>query len=350
MSDKAWMCWFGIRRLTWLYACLLVIALVLLEWFAEAWLPLALFLFVPPMLLLAPLALLMPLAILFKRWRALGIHLACIGLVVFIFMGFRWQKRPQPSAQSFTVITHNTGQGNREAFIDSFPNEKPDAVMLQDVFYADRKERNFRKIYPEYQSSGAAQFMLLTPHTVESKEAVNEALWQGKPIAARFVIRVGEKKIALYSVHMPTPRRELSRARSPRVILEMLWLSKVPTDGFPSYRAWLDARVVLAKQLRDVFEREPLPYIVGGDFNTPDHGIVYHTIASKNEDAFRAAGSGWGFTFPGSKDGGFAKLLGHWLRLDYLFAGKGWKAVDCKTAEEDSSQHRAVLARFEPIL
>ena len=126
----------------------------------------------------------------------------------------------------------------------------------------------------------------------------------------------------------------------------MAWLGQAPTDGFPSYREWLEARLVLARQLAAVFEKETLPFLVAGDFNMPDHGLVYHTFAGKLQDAHARTGRGWGQTFPGSREGRIAALVGPWLRLDYIFAGPGWKPLFCRVADDDRSQHRAVLARF----
>ena len=147
---------------------------------------------------------------------------------------------------------------------------------------------------------------------------------------------------------MPTPRSSLNRVLSPRVWLEIVGIRDASTEGFPSYRAWLNARIALANGLAEILAQEKLPFIVGGDFNMPDHGKTYRIFAGKMTDAFAASGNGRGFTFPGSKDSRAAAFLGPWLRIDYLFAGRGWKPVDCRTADDARSQHRAVLARFEP--
>jgi endonuclease/exonuclease/phosphatase (EEP) superfamily protein YafD len=104
----------------------------------------------------------------------------------------------------------------------------------------------------------------------------------------------------------------------------------------------------MARGLAAVFQRERLPYIVAGDFNTPDHGAIYHLFASQMMDAFTAAGRGWGLTFPG-ETGNRLTLFGPWLRLDFFFVGRGWKPIECRAEREHKSQHRAVLARFEPI-
>jgi endonuclease/exonuclease/phosphatase family metal-dependent hydrolase len=196
-----------------------------------------------------------------------------------------------------------------------------------------------------------AQFLLLTPHEIVSANPVNDALWRGKPVAARFVIKAAGREIALYNVHLPTPRNSLRHVISPRVALEMLWLADAPTDDQPSYRRWLRARVALAEQLHGVFSRESLPFLVAGDLNTPEHGVVYHQISAGLQDAHATTGRGWGYTFPSDakKDGRLARIFGAWLRLDYVFAGKGFTPSECRVASDERSQHRAVLARFAPV-
>ncbi len=347
VATRAWWSkWLGLPRLTNCYALGLLLLLMGLEWWAEYWVLLGLLLFAPAALLLAPLVVLLPWALLRRAWISVFVMVICAITVLSVFMGLR--VRGAGKRGGLTVITHNVGQGNRAAFVDSFPGETPDAVLLQDVNYAGKRGQEYLRRYPTYHNSGVAQFMLLTPHEIESAEAVVGVEWRKSPVAARFVIRAAGRHIALYSVHLPTPRPALNRALSPRLALEIAGLHGAPTDGFESYRAWLDARIELARQLAGVLEKERLPFLVGGDFNTPSHGVIYHAFASRFTDAFPAAGRGWGFTFPGARDGRISTVLGPWLRLDYWFAGHGWKPVDCKAAAETRSQHRAVLARFDP--
>jgi vancomycin resistance protein VanJ len=326
------------------YAALLVPGLLALEWLAEYWLPLWGVLFAPPVILLMPLGLLTPLALLRRRWRALAIQAACVLAVYGGFVRYRWGASAAPAEHAFTVITHNIGQGDRLAFDEFFPQAAPDAIILQDA--AGRSDYSAR--YPSLRMKAVDQFVLLTPHLIDAAAPVPEATWRGRTVAVRFVVREGDKQIALYSVHLPTPRRTLKGFFSARVAMEMVGAGSAPTDDYPSYRTWLDARLSLATRLAEVFRKEPLPYLVGGDFNTPDHGVVYHTFASELTDAHVAVGGGAGFTFPGTRDGRAAALFGPWLRLDYWFAGKGWKPLECRVASDARSQHRAVLARFVP--
>jgi vancomycin resistance protein VanJ len=342
-----------LRRVTIAYAILLLLLLAALEWGAEWWLPLGILTFAPPPILLLPLLLLLPLAAWKRCWLSIALHIACVAIVLFGFMSFRFgspKKDMSSLRREFTVITHNVGQASRDAFVNSFPGITPDAILLQDVRAAGTRQRDYMARFPAYRAATAdPQFVLLTPHSVASSAPVREALWHGRPIAARFVLDVRGEKIAVYSVHLPTPRRSLAHVFTARTLLEMFWVGKAATDEFPSYRQWLDARLSLARQLAGVFEKEKLPFLVGGDFNMPDHGIAYHTFASRFTDAHAAAGRGWGMTFPGTREGGIPAMIGPWLRLDYWFAGPGWKAIDCRVADDDHSQHRAVLARFESV-
>ena len=96
-----------------------------------------------------------------------------------------------------------------------------------------------------------------------------------------------------------------------------------------------------------MLSRETLPFIVCGDFNTPDHGIIYHTVSRGLTDAHLHAGRGWGLTFPGATRNPLS-LHGPWLRLDYAFAGRGWQPVYCSPEPGRRSQHCAVAAHFVP--
>ena len=346
MSDVSRRFGISLSTVSAVYLGLVAIALIAVQWWAEYFLPLWLLLFVPPSILLLPLIVLAPYAAFRKRWRWVFVFAAFSILVLFVFSRYRFGVAA-PSAGAITVVTHNIGQGNKIAFADNFPGETPDAILLQDVKYGE-KEYGIR--YPELRLRKIAQFLLLTPHEIIEAAPVNDALWRGAPVAARFVVRANGRDIAFYNVHLPTPRRSLRHAFTPRVALEMLWMSDAPTDDHPSYRSWLQARVTLAEQLAAVFAREGLPFVVAGDFNTSDRGVVYRQFASSLQDSHAAGGKGWGYTFPANarKDGYLARIFGPWLRLDYVFAGRGFRAVECRVASDNRSQHRAVLARLAP--
>ncbi len=327
------------------YCVLLLVVLACVEWAAEIWLPFTILLFAPPVVFILGFFILTPLMLWRRKWRHIAMHTICVVVVFTLFMRLRWHRAPVMEKGHITVITHNIGQGDRYAFTEYFPGEEPDVVLLQD---AGRARSAFAKQLPRHRIRANDQFTILTPHTILRADIVDAVKWRDRPIAARYELMIDGREIALYNVHMPTPRPSLRGIFSPRVWLEIAGVYSASTEGFPSYRAWIDARVALMRGLVAVIEKEKLPFIVGGDFNMPDHGRMYRIATKGMTDAFATAGNGWGLTFPGTKDSALAAKLGPWLRIDYLFAGKGWKPVECRTANDPRSQHRAVFARFAP--
>lgn len=348
MSDSCVTAKRRVITLEWLsvaYCWCMLGLLACVEWAAEIWVPFTILLFAPPAVYAAGFLLLTPMMLWRRKWRHIALHAGCIFVLFAVFMKLRVHRPLVPAAGQITVISHNIGQGDREAFSDYFPKEEPDVVLLQD---AGRGREAFSRRFPSHRIRAIDQFMILTPHTILRADVLDSVRWKGRSVAVRYELMLNGREVAIYNVHFPTPRPSLRGSLSPRVWLEALGIRRAPTEGFPSYRAWIDARLALARSLLAETSKEKLPYIVGGDFNMPDHGRMYRMIAGAMTDAFAAAGNGWGLTFPGSKDSAIAAIIGPWLRIDYLFAGSGWKPVDCRTADDPRSQHRALLARFAP--
>ncbi len=335
------------RVLGWLtlgYVAFLAIALLALErWGERNWL-VAVLLYAPPQMLLLPLLLLTP-ACFFFRWRLIGWHLAAVVFLLFGYMNFSWSRRVQPSAATFTAVTFNAGESNRFQFMDFVAREKPDIVFLQDT--GGRGPAIAAKL-PGSSVINLGQFCFISKLPLAKAALVQSVTSHGQAVMARCETVVAGRPTALYSVHLPTPRSELSRFLGGRRILGDLVGRPHREPGFGNYREWLDDRIQLARGVARVFAEEPLPMIVGGDFNTPDHGYIYHLFAGEMTDAFPRAGRGWGLTFPGSTHNPVS-FYGPWLRLDYFFVGPGWKVIDCRPEPGQRSQHKAVLARFEPL-
>jgi endonuclease/exonuclease/phosphatase family metal-dependent hydrolase len=261
-----------------------------------------------------------------------------------------------------TAVTFNFGDSNRPQFAEFLAKEKPDFILLQD---ARNRGPEYAKAYPASFVSGQGEFVFVSRYPIQKATLLNSPNWAGRPVAARFEVVVKNQPLVFYSVHLPTPRRELGRFLEKRRILGDLVGWQTREAGFGNYREWLVQRIELARALDKVFRDETQPFIVAGDFNTPDHGYIYHIFADEMTDAFDAAGSGWGLTFPantrsrlaavgrllfGEDDnkGGGGAGFGPWLRIDYFFGGRGWKPVECRPEPGLKSQHKAVFACFEP--
>ena len=335
------------RALGWLtfgYAALLLIAMIALEWQAERLWVFSLLLYAPAQMLLLPLLVLTPLGLLVRR-RLCLVHLACVLVLAFGYMTFRRAGSARREEGMISAVTFNFGESNRPQFAGFLEREKPDVILLQD---ARNRGPEFAAKLPGTFVAGHDQFVFVSRFPIQKSALLDEPKWAGHPVAARCEVLVQGRTLVFYSVHLPTPRQELSRFLGGRRILGDLVGRRHREPGFGNYSEWLAARIALARALAKIFQDEPQPFIVAGDFNMPDHGLIYHLFAGEMTDAFAKVGRGWGMTFPGG-NGRFIHRFGPWLRLDYFFAGRGWRAVECRPEPGGKSQHKAVLARFEPI-
>ena len=335
------------RALGWLtfaHAAALVIAMIGLEWWGERLWVFSLLLYAPAQMLLLPLLVLTPLCLLVRR-RLCLVHLACVLALAFGYMTFRRSGSQRRDGRMLSAVTFNFGESNRPQFAGFLEREKPDFILLQD---ARGRGPEFAAKSPGSFVAGQDQFVFVSKFPIQKSALLAEPQWAGHPVAARFEVLVNGRPLVFYNVHLPTPRQELSRFLGGRRVLGDLVGRRHREPGFGNYSEWLTARIALGRALAKIFQDETQPFIVAGDFNMPDHGLIYHLFAGEMTDAFAKEGRGWGMTFPGGT-GRFVRHFGQWLRLDYFFTGRGWRAVECRPEPGDKSQHKAVLARFEPL-
>ena len=325
------------------YVTGLLLAMIALEWWGERLWILSLLLYAPAQTLLLPLLVLTPLCLLFRPRLCLW-HLAAVAVLAFGYMTFRWSGSTRRDDRMISAVTFNFGDSNRPQFAEFIEREKPDFILLQD---AHGRGSEFAAKLPGTFVAGLSQFVFVSKYPILKSVLLAEPKWAGQPVAARFEVMVQNQPLVFYNVHLPTPRQELARFLGGRRILGDLVGRSHREPGFGNYREWLAQRIALARALAKVFQDEPQPFIVAGDFNMPDHGSIYHLFAGEMTDAFDHAGRGWGLTFPGTTHNPVAGF-GPWLRLDYFFTGRGWRAVECRPEPGTKSQHKAVLCRFEP--
>ena len=325
---------------SWAYLISLVALVIWLECFGEYLSATGILLFAPPQALLLPVLVLGPLALLFRR-RSLLLLVGAVGLVAFGYMNFAWHSPAAAKPGEIKLITHNIGQNSPKQFTDFVAAEKPDVILMQD---ARGKVQALARMFSPLRVSGVGEFIIASKLPVLRSEIVPVGKWSGRPVLARFELLAGDTPFMLYSVHLPTPRRQLTSFMSGRALLDTL-IDDGSASTNISYHEWTNQRIALARDLAAIFSREQAPFLACGDFNTPDHGVIYRTVSHRLTDAHRRAGRGWGFTFPGSTRSALS-FREPWLRLDYAFAGPGVEPLECRPEEGRISQHCAVMVRF----
>jgi endonuclease/exonuclease/phosphatase (EEP) superfamily protein YafD len=334
----------GLELLTIAYVVCLCVFLLGMEWWGERFWLFSLLNYGPIQICLTPLAALIPVCLLFRP-RLVYWHLLAAFILIFCYMKFRWSWWvPAYHSSEVKAVTFNYGESNRAQFLSFLSAEKPDLLIMQD---ARGRAADLVKILPGMNAVDMDQFAFLSKFPIQNAALVESVKSRGEVVAARYEVMIQGRAVAVYSVHLPTPRQQLARFIGGRRILGDLVGHGYRHPGYGNYREYVADRMRLAQELAKVLADEKLPLIVGGDFNTPDHGYIYHLFAGEMSDAFYHAGRGWGLTFPGSTHNPIS-FFGPWLRIDYLFAGHGWHVTECRPEPGRKSQHKAVFARFEP--
>ena len=268
-------------------------------------------------------------------------------------------KNPPPSPSTSHRPPHplriafaNRGDQDAAAWSAWLAREKPDLVAMTDI---GRTHRSLGVGTPE---TGNLPFLLrIGEHVLASRypfqgsqvlrptpgQDTASPLRIGYLPAARFQVDAPGGPLAVYIVHIRSPRDALSKYRSLRM---WRWtLGSPPPDKPPSITLdhyWHEQRAVVEFLLRQI-HADPLPAIVLGDWNLPDFGPRYRLLTSRLQDAHRTAGSGWGFTFPGDVRHP-AAFFRPWMRIDYALASPHW-AIHRFTLQDQPgpSQHLGLL-------
>ena len=238
------------------------------------------------------------------------------------------------------VLTCNRGQSNGHRLMDFIAQQQPEVIALQESNEPD----SYVPTAPEYavypHRSRVSEFQLLSklPSVNAQLVVLSHPMSDGTMMswfkAARFELQMPTRTVALYVVHLISPRHVL-RLYTHATIAD-------PNEAWKE-RRFFEEQEALLGELMPRIEAEKLPVIVCGDFNIPPAGPLYRRMVRKMQDSHTLAGQGFGYSFPG--DVWNPLTLGdHWLRIDYVLCDHAWEVLRCTTEPESQSQHSAVCS------
>jgi vancomycin resistance protein VanJ len=309
----------------------------------------AFLLYLPPSVWLIPLAPLMFLGLLFHR-RCLMVQMA-VGCLLLVWLGYPLVRLSAAAADAdknteISVMTYNRGQ-NMNQSLQPFKNAThPDILVFQES--AGRASGFLNS--PDYVEFGHAadigEFTLLSRYPIIDRTPVPVGANPSSVRAARFVIDWNGRSISVYAVHLMTPRDVLGFYMRGAFLWGVIGVPGTPGAAKRRhYQTFWDQQIADASQILAAVRADANPCILAGDFNAPHTGYIHGMLAAELGDAHAAAGHGLGFTFPGVTRNPLS-LGGPWMRIDYIFYDRHWKAVDCVTEKKRPSQHRALMARM----
>jgi vancomycin resistance protein VanJ len=280
--------------------------------------------YLPQQLFVLPAVVLLIIALIKRRRRLAWINGLAALCCLFVLIGFSIPK-PAFFAHGYPVRVMTLNVHHLSAGVDAamalIKREKPDVLCLQEVnqSHTDPVARISQRL-PGWHVARAYDIAIISRFPISMLNVFPVPDTQRAMLET--VLTVHGKRFAVLNIHMST-------ASTP---------SSLFTRGI-SRRAHLRVTAAIrgeqVRQMLAIANQTPYPLIVAGDFNTPPRGIFYRRLRGRFTDAFTRAGWGTGYTFP-------AKLPV--MRIDYVFANKGFAVMKCRTSTLKASDHYAVVA------
>lgn len=145
-------------------------------------------------------------------------------------------------------------------------------------------------------------------------------------------VKIDNDTIRIYNTHLESmniPAKELAE------------LEGIKKNYRETIRKLKNGIVMRARQVELLMEHianSPHPVILAGDFNDVPYSYTYFTVRSTLQNAFEAAGRGFGFTYN--------KVL-FFLRIDHIFTDNDFVVHQFRTHREvDYSDHYPISAKI----
>ncbi|MGC8744684.1 MAG: endonuclease/exonuclease/phosphatase family protein [Verrucomicrobiia bacterium] len=335
----------SVSLVTILYILFLLLIYTGIEFIGQRWWLTAFLSYLPQTIWLAPLFIVSIFAIIFSRKTMMLIGVAAI-FVIAALMKPNFSFLFKNIKPDIVVMTNNIGQDNKQSLSPFIKSQNPDIIVLQETA---GRTRQFTNSFPQYSYLQVGEFGILSKFKILNYKTivVPEKTWLS--IGVRCEILFSNTTLAIYNIHIPSPRNDLLKSTGRGFIIASI--GNIYNNGrFGKYKnelqdSW-NQRVRYYELLKSEIEKEDKPFIVAGDLNLPNYGPLYRMLCKDLKDSFNECGFGFGYTFPGETLNPLS-LFGPWLRIDYIFAGKGCVPTFSKVESNRKSQHLAVAAGFK---
>lgn len=301
-----------------------------------------------------------PLPLLLVVYLGLPAHppllLWALGAPLFIFLWlyvpYFWPKRrvhraaaaqEDPDA-TITVMTFNLWWRSQQRDTARVPllaaPAPPDVVAVQELLphMAELLHDELADIYPHRQFDVGEEMTPPRRLGVLSRYPLT-------PLDATHLL---QKDFRLQIVRVHWPRQPfLLYNIHPRATLIVRYLREEGPLAQKVHRSFAARAQYFQRMVADIAQRTE-PVLVMGDFNSADQSDAYRIVSQRLHDAHRAAGWGFGHTFPmHGADLGNLPLPSRLMRLDMIFYTHGLIPVHCRVGRaHGESDHLPVLATF----
>ena len=326
------------------YPVALLVILLALRLIGEGWAPTAVGLYLPRWGFALPRPVVLGALAGLRLRRLLWAQLAAVALLL-VLMGLvlPWPHGVVSGAPRMRVLSYNidsakAGADRVVAEIDAYA---PDVVLLQEVGRPGDVETLLRQRYPVVETS--SQFILASRYPLVDSTDPDKLDYGGKQRSPRFVRRVLDTplgRIAVYDVHPISPREAFDVIRAGGLRHEILHGHIFRAKNAKAVNDNFGLRALQVETIAHDAAGETLPVVIAGDTNLPGLSRVFGRNLSGYTDGFRAAGWGFGYTYPVGKHS-------PWMRIDRVLASGALRFVGFQVGTSEASDHHCVVADLQ---
>ena len=324
----------GITFLNLVYLLLLLVLTLSNAEGPEGWWLGSLNLYLPQWLWALPAVLILPLTLGFAR-KWVWVPLAALLWVLGPLMGFCWHwgmptspNTPPPPAAGLRlrVMTYNVKGGRHDgaAIVRDIQSFHPDLIQFQDS--EDILRGPVGAALAGWNVRVSGQYVVASLSPISELEPRDISYAGGPPHhCVRYTLHLGETQVAVYDVHLLSPRLGLISVRHRQI------------GGIVGNT---EARLQEAAHLAEYVQGETGPTLVTGDLNAPVQAIVCRGLfAAGLRDAFLESGYGYGYSY-----GAFTPVKHSYVRIDHILASRQWQFSNCWVGNDIGSEHCPVIA------
>lgn len=331
-----------------LYPLALLVVTLLFRFVGERWWVTAIGMFLPRIGFALPLLVFVPVLLWLRERRVLWSQGVALLLVIFPLMGLVLPG-PTPSTRGpgFRLMSFNvnTSAMGREAILGAITAENPDIVLMQESADWTKLHELLHERYPVVELNG--QFLLASRWPIVSTTNPARLPYYEQKRSPRFlrhVLRTPMGLVTFYNVHPLSPRESFYELRGGSGFRNELRSGRFFTQSADSFGVNAGLRELQIETFGRMASGERGPVVIAGDVNQPEPSPLLTGALGEFRDAFREAGSGFGYTFPG--EGFKARRTPRipWMRLDRILLRGPIGATRFALACRGASDHLCIVA------
>ena len=309
---------------------------------------LAMLVYVLPLLIIANLFFLLYWLIR-RRWHWAAIPLltllCCIPYISTIVKP-SFTDKDADAKSGVKIATYNVALFGRETtgfmaqdILMHMKTHKVDILCFQEYsdHVGDRLNSDSYREYFPYMSTGRHDMVIYSRYPITDSKAMefeqtnNSAMWAD--------IDVNGKQVRVFNVHLETTGLNRTLYKVAKLQNQGVAISdnRIISAIYGNYMLGMIGRAGQANMVANEQRMSDKPCIVCGDFNDVPYSYVYNTMLGNLVDGFKECGSGWMYTYRGSKR----------VRIDYIFHDEQFKGITYYKQDLTYSDHYPVFMKLE---